>query len=1839
MSSVEAPRHARSEPREAGDARCRLRLTVVGPLHAIDWQARLPHAIAVDVRRADDDASQEIRLEADAARFDVRSLYLAFREAVGGPSAAPLAYEDYRRWRQGVLADAEWADERTRWREQERLDDSGERGPGLPDERTSDGQDRPDTIEQLVPESFAAAARDLCASRGWDEATPWLAAWLVMLARRTRQHELLIGLGLDGRNYEPLQNAIGPYSQWVPFRGGVVEHARIEELMDAIGADYRHAWQTQEHYGATADTTCRAWPFGFEHRAWPARARAGQIDYDVRASSHSAAAARKVRLSIEQTPAGTRVSIDYDATLYDRGSIARLLDGWLLVVEHVLRHPAQRVCAIDHRSVAERQRWSAMNGVRARMAPRVETVHAWIEQLASARPEQMSVGAHGRTLTYRQLNARANRLARYLIANVPVDRESRIGLCLPRGPELVTAMLAVWKAGAAYVPLDDEWPAARMASLLARTGASGVIVDRHTANALATSGVPIVDVDADAESIEAHADDDLGLATAGEQLAYVLFTSGSTGEPKGVAVEHRQLVHYAQALLDRLGLDRPFTFASLTTAAADLGNTAILGTLCSGGRLEWIDRQTAADGAALEAYCYAHPIDASKMTPSHVRSLLSSLDGHPTVMPVGRSSDARDALAPGDARGDIGRPAWLPAHTLVLGGEAFGSDLIAQLRALAPDLRIVNHYGPTETTIGVLTQNVTAADDVALGRPLGSAQTWICHAGGGIAGIGETGELWIGGPCVSRGYSNDPALTADRFRPDPHGGESGARLYRTGDLARLREDGTIEYLGRADQQVKIRGYRVEPEEVAAAVRGLRGIRQAAVVARREADDDVKLVAYVVGSRETREQEWRAELEQVLPAHLLPTHWVRMERLPLMPNGKLDRAALPEPGATGGSGLATDDLTPTEEMVAAIWAQVLQVPVSSRDDHFFFLGGHSLLANRAVARLRAAFGVAIPLRRLFEEPTVRAFAASVDRLVQAKAHLAPMPLERRTDAIAPLSFAQQRLWFLEQLEPGRAVYHVPLAVRARGPLDVDALERALTEIVRRHEGLRTVFVETTMTTGEPQQQVMAPSPVRLASIDLGSIHDDDAREAEARRIATREARQPFDLQRGPLWRATLVRLAGDEHVILLTLHHIICDGWSMGVLIRELGALYAAYRAGRSSPLPEPAFQYVDYARWQRAWLQGAVLDAQMAYWRTHLAGAPPMLKLPTDRPRPRVQSFRGGRVTRTWAAPLATGVRELSRREGVTLFMTLLAGFQALLARYTGERDICVGTPIANRTRVEVEGLIGFVINTLVLRTDLSGDPTFRELLRRVRQVALGAYAHQDLPFERLVDELQPERALSRNPLFQVMFVFQNGREQPLQLPGLTLSPVMPESTTSKFDLTVTVTPQPESFAMTAEYSADLFDASTIERLLDHLEMLLQSAVDAPDSCLATLLGDAEIASLLVDSNASTTATELRAFVVGVDPSSPDASSVGVPLIDASLVDRSFTDTETRLAGLWHETLGVAPTLASEFFAEGGHSLMAAAFVLHVQEAFDIDLPLRSLFEDPLFPRFAARIDRALRGKAPLPIAFDDAIASAAIHGSRPSASALVLLCEGEEPPLYLVHPISGSVTSYRALTTDRPDRRIYGIQCPALFGGGEPPETIEEMAAQYVAEISAFDPAGPCYIGGWSSGGLIAYEMARQMTVLGRNVRSLILIDTLAPEPRAADSDDALLAHLSGDAWSRGDAAGEVQSLDDKLAALLIVLRERGVAPVGFSLAWLRRAYLVYRANHRAKSAYVGSPYAGLVHLIRARESIADGQLDGGWDDLVTGALHTHIAPGAHHTLFTGDAVALRDLLIHLTR
>ncbi|MGF2508184.1 amino acid adenylation domain-containing protein, partial [Ralstonia pseudosolanacearum] len=1085
--------------------------------------------------------------------------------------------------------------------------------------------------------------------------------------------------------------------------------------------------------------------------------------------------------------------------------------------------------------VAERQlllaRWNETAADSARQA----SLSGLFEAQVVRAPEAIAIEQGERQLSYRALNALANRLA-WRLREAGVKPGDRVAILLERSIELVASELAILKCGAVYVPLDCNAPQARLRFLLEDVEAA-LLLTASGLDVPVLAGLRRLDVDGAAGN--SAVDADLPPVPGGEAAAYVLYTSGSTGLPKGVVVPHRAISRlvlnngYAAFCAD----DR-MAFAS--NPAFDASTLDVWVPLLNGGRVVIIDQPTVLAPERFAQALRRGQVSVLWMTAGQFHQYAPSLIG---VFPQLRY--------------------------LMVGGDVLDPATIAMvLREGAPQ-HLLNGYGPTETTTFATThliQAVAAGRGIPIGRPIANTQIYVLDAYQQPVPLGVTGEIYVGGAGVGLGYLNRPELTAERFVVNPFHGEARERMYKTGDLGRWLPDGSLEYQGRADAQVKLRGFRIELGEIEASLSQCAGVSEAVVIVREDTPGERRLVAYYVSgeanvSGEAIEaQALREQLQASLPEYMVPAAYVKLERLPLTPNGKLDRRGLPAPeGQAYASKAYEAPQGEVEQTLVGIWQTLLGVERVGRHDDFFALGGHSLQAVRLVAQVRTQLGAELGLTELFAQPSLSAVAQAI---VRGQGSALPAITVADRSGPLPLSFAQQRLWFLAQMEGGSEAYHIPVGLRLKGELDEDALRRALDRIVARHEALRTRF--------EVQEgqavQFIVPADVGL-TLEWVDLSTEEASEHQLGLQAEAEARTPFDLEQGPLIRGRLVKLGEQEHVLLITMHHIVSDGWSQGVLARELGALYEAYRAGNADPLPALPIQYADYAVWQRRWLEGAELQRQGAYWEQALAGAPTLLSLPTDWARPPQQDYAGGSVEVVFDEVLSAGLRKLSQRHGTTLFMTVLAGWSALLSRLSGQEEVVVGSPVANRTRSEVEGLIGFFVNTLALRVEVSGA-TVSELLGRVKSQVLEAQAHQDLPFEQVVERVRPVRSLSHSPVFQAALSWLNTEAVglSLELEGLTIEGVDAGQAAAKFDLTLELRETSEGLAGSLDYATALFDRETIERYLGYLHRLLKAmaADDSQEVNRIALLDEGERTQLLESWNETAAAYPQASTIHGL---------------------------------------------------------------------------------------------------------------------------------------------------------------------------------------------------------------------------------------------------------------------------------------------------------------------------------------------------------------------------------------
>ncbi|GAB3529765.1 amino acid adenylation domain-containing protein [Phytohabitans suffuscus] len=1364
--------------------------------------------------------------------------------AAGGPddpAAAlpprPPSYADVVAWRERALTGDSGRALRAYWAEE--LRDAVEELP-LPHVETGavpGAPARAGTCRLRLDEALTRRVRQRARAEGVTPYMLLLAAYQLLLHRYTGQDDLLIGTPMAGRGRPEFERVVGYCMNPVAIRSRLDGGESVREVLAqvrrrVIGAlEHQtyplHLLATDRRPGAPLFRTLfilnRRPASGADHLAPLAAGEPG-----IRCP-FAELVAEPVPVPLHEAPVDLHLSLveiddllfatfRYRTGLLDDGAARRMMGHFANIVAAIaddVEQPASAVAMLDG---AERHRilavWSATGSGHQ---PGV-TVPALIERQAAATPDAVAVTGEGGDLTYRDLNERANRVA-HLLTHQGIGQGARIGLCLDRSPEMIVALLAVLKSGAAYVPADPAHPHDRIAATFAEAGVAIVLSQRRLVGQL-PDGVAAVLLDGE-PALARQRTDNLSQRIADGSPAYVLYTSGSSGAPKGVVVSHRSLANYVRFAAGNLAMsagDRVLQFASL---GFDASGEEIYAALSSGATLVLRnDRMLSSPGAFL-AQCARWAITVLDLPTAYWHELVVGITG--TGTPV---------------------PSML--RLVVIGGERAVPDLARSWHAhVGTRVRLINSYGPTEATIVAVTRDLTGFDapgEVPIGRPIPGATAYVLDRLRRPVPAGVVGELYLGGVGLADGYLNRPGLTAQSFVPHPFA--SGSRLYRTGDLACFTEDGELVSQGRADRQVKLRGYRVEPGEIESVLRDLPEIADALVVLR---ENPRQLVGYLVSAGSTAPDTVavRTALRRRLPEYMVPSAFVTVPSFPLNHNGKVDVAALPAPAAAAGPRGRTGARTPVEQFLVDTFAEVLGLTAVGVDDDFFGRGGHSLLATKVLARIRDRFQVDIPLRALFETPTPAGLAELVARGASGAPELPPpRPVPR--DQPLPLSFVQERIWFLQMLAPESTAYNVPRALRIRGDFDPEILVRTLAALERRHEMLRTTFTDID---GEAVQVVHPPRGIPLATVDLREVPGDE-REDRIQHMILEAGRTPFNLADGPLIRLTLACFGPSEHVLVVIEHHLIHDGWAQGVFLRDFLELYEALRTGREPRLPELPVQFADYAHWQRRAMSGRVLDDLIAFWTRELSGAPHTLALPTDRPYPPVLTFAGGLETLVIDGRLGAALRGLSRERGATLFMTMVSAFATLLYRYSGQDDMLVGVGVANRQRPEAENLLGMLINTVLLRARMSGNPSFAGLLDRVREACLRMYAHQDMPFEKLVEVLRPKRSRAHMPLCQVTFTFLDTPMPRLAASGLSIDVVGVHNRTAKFDLNIIVQPHAEQrprdggadadgrITVLMEYNADVFEAATARQMLNHFHAVLAAAADAPGQPLDAFLAE-----------------------------------------------------------------------------------------------------------------------------------------------------------------------------------------------------------------------------------------------------------------------------------------------------------------------------------------------------------------------------------------------------------------
>ncbi len=1510
-------------------------------------------------------------------------------------------------------------------------------------------------MSQRLPAHLLEPLRALAKAENASLFMVFLAVFKVLLHRYTRQEDILVGVPAAMRNRVELERMPGFFVNTLVLRSDLSGSPSFRELVRKV-----------------REVTLE----GFAHKNVPfervvemvqperdlSRTPIFQVMYDhrrelvrelplsgLRGSTvlgeddvHSGTAKVDLAFYTEEHDDGLTAAFEFNTDLFDEATMRRFLGHVEVLLKAIVENPDRSIHELRILGAMERHDLLVEWNDTAVAYPDTETIPSIVAQCARRTPDAPAIESKSETITYRKLEQRANRLAHHLV-ELGIRPGDHVAICAERSNELIVALLGILKTGAAYVPLDPNYPQERLDFMLADSGARLLVTHAHLDERFGATELEKVHLDAHAARIAEHSDVSPAVTPDPDASAYVIYTSGSTGRPKGVPIPHRGVLRLMFGN-DWLVLGPDVRICHLAPFSFDASILDIWSALCFGGCvIPYPDRVPSIE--LLRRIIREHRVNSLFLTTALFNTII---DEAPEIL--------------------------TPVRQVATGGEAMSARHIRRQQRELPGLRLTNCYGPTECSVistswVVPTPLPTELTTVPIGKPIGNTCAFVLDQRLRPVPIGVPGELFVGGPGLSPGYLGRPDLSAESFIPHPFSDDPDARLYRTGDLVRWTQEGVLEFLGRDDDQVKIRGHRIELGEIEAVLGRFDALQKGVVLAREDRPGELRLVAYVEERPDVRlsVDELRMYLADALPDYMMPAAIVPLEALPMSPGGKVDRAALPKPPETDPRDESySAPRTPIEQMLAAQWVDVLEIPrVGIRDD-FFDLGGHSLMAAVLLSRIRQSMGIDLSLKSFFQAKTIEELARIIEHdRTDGKSTAAP-PIVRRGLRETSLSFNQQGLWYLQKLAPESPFYNVPVALRLHGEVDVRALERSIQETVRRHEALRTVF-----RTGSdrPLSVVLDFEPTPLAVEDLSELADTE-REARRREVEAQAAQAAFNLETGPLFRCRLIHLSAQEAVLVINVHHIILDGWSMGVLIEELTTLYDAFARGAESPLPDLEIQYHDFTAWQRDWLKDERWQEQVDYWRGKLDGVPPLLELPTDAPRPEIQNWSGASLAQTLSKETAHDLRKVCVKNGSTIFMALLAVTEVLLQRYSRKNDFVVGSPVAGRCRQEVERMLGFFLNVVSLRSDLEDDPTFEELLRRVRETTLSAYEHQDLPFESLVEELAPERNISYTPIYQVLYNYRTPGK-PIEANGITFdAPVEISTSSAKTDLIITVDDGGADIVVDFTYNTDLFHESSIRNMSVHFENLLRAALSDPSRPVSELdlLDPKETRRLLETWNGPSADYPKQSTVAETfqAAATTHADQVAVRYGSESLTYSQLNRRANRVAHFLAER-GVGPDVRVALCLE--RSLETVVCILGILKAGGAYVPL-----DPAYPK--ERLAFMMRDTAaPILLAHESLAANLPNHqaetlfleGIRPVIEA----ASDEDPPfatttdgLAYVMYTSGSTGKPKGVeVTHRAILRLVFGQTFCHFG----PDTTFLQMAPVSFDASTLELWGPLLHGG----------------------------------------------------------------------------------------------------------------------------------------------------------------------------
>ncbi len=1268
-----------------------------------------------------------------------------------------------------------------------------------------------DAIRFEIDSSTYESLEEFSRHRGVTLFATLYSAFAILLYRYTQQKDLVLATGMANRIHPALESIIGMIVNSVALRSQIEEEESFDQFLQTC---QKNIWQVHENQDTSFDKVIeeikpQRFPgmnplcqilFSFHDSYSPILDFGGLEGKFIHVHNKSA----KYDMNIIMIPWARQhvkekkikdksifVIWEYDSSIYHHNTVEQIVHHYLQLLKSIVQFPQERVSHLNILSEQEKENLIQKNFSSVDY-PREKSIIELFEEQAVRNPESIALIEGKDSLSYQALNEKANLLAHYLVEQ-GVDQEEPVGLILDSSFELIIGILAILKAGGAYVPLDPSYPLNRIHFMLNEALVGRVLTNSSFLgkfSSLPTTLIPLDKLNLPAKTI------DFFLPTRGANLAYIMYTSGSTGFPKGVGVEQRSIIRLVKNT-NYIQISSEDIFIQASSPSFDASTFEIWGALLHGAKLCLVRKEQTLDLNRFTQLVKEHKITIMWLTAGFCHLL--------TEKNITIFSSLKYLLA---------------------GGEKLSPSHFEKIHQKFPDLILINGYGPTENTTFSTYYEIQEefSEDIPLGKAISHSQVYILDNAMQIVPIGIPGEIYVGGDGLARGYCNQPKLSAEKFLPHPFSQKGGERLYKTGDLAYYDKDENIIFLGRADEQIKIRGFRIELGEIESVLLQDSQISQAAVIAQEDSTKGKYIIAYYVGQRSI--ESIRGQLKLALPPFMLPSYFVQVQEFPKTPNGKVDRLALTQISPLPSSPKNFEPpQTDTENQLAEIWKEILGLPSMGIYDNFFHLGGHSLLVIKMVHRIQQAMKKEIPLHIVFESPTIEELANYL-KLGDNKLENIPRVEQKKY----PLSLAQQRLWFLTKLEPKNPFYNISLAKLLVGKLNIDNLETAFNVILKRQKSLRTQFREED---GAPYQEVIPFKHKKIPYLDL-TIYEEFKRKEKIEQIIREEPQKTFRIGDAPLIRTMLIKWQEEKHILFLGMHHIISDGWSLKVLWEELTLVYNSLQQRKEVDLTPLPIQYTDFSIWQLDQLKGVTLQKQEEYWRNQFSGEILTLDLPTDWPRPKIQKYSGASVSIDLEENLSLAIEELAHQENITAFMVLLTAWNILLSKYSGQDNIVVGAPIANREHNQTENLIGFFVNTLALRTDLSNSPTFLELLQQVRTTCLEAYQHQDYPFEQLVEIINPSRDTSRHPIFQVMI---NMVESPLDLDweGIEVEKIPLQIETSKFDLTLYIQKKKNNFCLTLKYSTALFQPSTIERMASHLRVLLEESISSPHLPITSL--------------------------------------------------------------------------------------------------------------------------------------------------------------------------------------------------------------------------------------------------------------------------------------------------------------------------------------------------------------------------------------------------------------------